>query len=499
MSDILTKIKSTADILGGTVFFANELGQDPEFEGAELLPNGMYIRLEGSDGSVAYVSAHEIDKAIGIIGQMSMSKANQSDVDAIIEMLDEKVSKTEIELLKTDIANKVDDDDFNDLSGKVATKAEKSEVENLSGKVATKAEKSEVISLQSSIDSKASLDEFNLLSENVNSKSAEIVRIKNDIAALQNAMNSVVDSNSIAALQNQINYLNSELNKKLEIDDLSGLKSSVSTLNEYDAELTERISNVETNINKKASTTYVQGQVNELNKAITGISARVDSKADKEIVAKKASKSDLDALTSKVTSLSNEFNDTKNEFENLNNNIYSTITDKVSSEKLDIEINKLETALEGKVEKTEYNSSLNRLSNSIETAETELLNKYNSLASDLDELKCETDNSVLELNSNLTYQHKQIELQNEQIKSLKNTDRNLEEQLKMQWVRVMTPEEYNSLAPINSSNPFAKKPNVIYMLVRYNKPIAIYIGDVLIAEAEKTGSTGFVYTFPIVF
>ena len=62
---------------------------------------------------------------------------------------------------------------------------------------------------------------FNLLSENVNSKSAEIVRIKNDIAALQNAMNSVGDSNSIAALQNQINYLNSELNKKLEIEGVS--------------------------------------------------------------------------------------------------------------------------------------------------------------------------------------------------------------------------------------------------------------------------------------
>jgi hypothetical protein len=123
MSDILTKIKSTADILGGTVFFANEQGTDPENEGVELLPNGMYIRLDGSDGSVAYISAHEIDKAIGIIGQMSMSKASQSDIDAIIEMLDEKVSKTELEILRTDIADKVNDDDFNNLAGIVANKA----------------------------------------------------------------------------------------------------------------------------------------------------------------------------------------------------------------------------------------------------------------------------------------------------------------------------------------------------------------------------------------
>ena len=63
----------------------------------------------------------------------------------------------------------------------------------------------------------------------------------------------------------------------------------------------------------------------------------------------------------------------------------------------------------------------------------------------------------------------------------------------------MTPEEYNSLAPINENNPFAKQPNVVYMLVRYNKPIAIYIGDILIAKAEQKGSVGFTYTFPIVF
>ena len=53
MSEILTKIQSTADILGGAVFFANENGQDPEYPGVELVPNGMYIRLEGSDGSIS--------------------------------------------------------------------------------------------------------------------------------------------------------------------------------------------------------------------------------------------------------------------------------------------------------------------------------------------------------------------------------------------------------------------------------------------------------------
>jgi hypothetical protein len=69
----------------------------------------------------------------------------------------------------------------------------------------------------------------------------------------------------------------------------------------------------------------------------------------------------------------------------------------------------------------------------------------------------------------------------------------------------MTPDEYNRL-PIKptysdgSKNPNALQPNVIYFLVKYNKPYALYIGSTLIAKTEeKIGSQGFTYTFPIVF
>lgn len=499
MSDILTKIKSTADILGGTVFFANEQGTDPENEGVELLPNGMYIRLDGSDGSVAYISAHEIDKAIGIIGQMSMSKASQSDVDSIIEMLDEKVSKTELEILRTDIADKVNDDDFNDLAGIVANKAERSDVETLVSQVINKAEKTEVETLKNRVNSKVSTEEFNTLSESVNSKTLEIENIKADIVALQSAMNSVSDSNSITALQNQINYLNSELNKKLTVSDLSGVNASIINLSDADSELNERLSNVETNLNKKASTVYVQGQVNELNNAITGISARVDSKADKETVAKKASKSDLETLTAKVTKLSNEFNNTKNEFESLNNNIYNDLAEKASVENLTSEVSRLEGILNTKSNIADIESEVNAIDSRIETLEENTGNSINDLYSKIDEIECETTNSLNEFNSNLTYQTRKIEEHSKDINNLKRTDTDLENKLKKQWVRVMTPEEYNSLAPVNENNPYAKQPNVVYMLVRYNKPIAIYVGDICIAKAEQRGSTGFAYTFPITF
>ena len=114
MSDILTKIKSTADILGGSVFFANADGFDPEYpENGDLLPNGMYIRLEGSDGSVAYISAYEIDKSLEIIDQMTKGKANQADVDAIIETLNDKVSKTDIELFQSELDSKASQESLN--------------------------------------------------------------------------------------------------------------------------------------------------------------------------------------------------------------------------------------------------------------------------------------------------------------------------------------------------------------------------------------------------
>ena len=40
-------------------YFATEEGKDPEFlENGDLLANGMYIRLNGSDGSVAYITTY---------------------------------------------------------------------------------------------------------------------------------------------------------------------------------------------------------------------------------------------------------------------------------------------------------------------------------------------------------------------------------------------------------------------------------------------------------
>ena len=142
-NDILTKIRSTADILGGTVFFATDNGTDPEYPMNEgLLAKGMYIRLEGSDGSVAYISAFEIDKAIGIIAGVTRTKAEQSDIDTLHELLVNKVSKTEFDLLQNEVNNKASKADVDNLLDTFNDKANTDEIEALSKKINTKADQS---------------------------------------------------------------------------------------------------------------------------------------------------------------------------------------------------------------------------------------------------------------------------------------------------------------------------------------------------------------------
>ena len=126
------KLKATADILGGSVFFANDAGFDPEYpNNGDLLPNGMYIRLEGSDNSIAYISAYELDKALGIIGDMSMSKASQADVDALEAAIEDKVSSSDFELLQGDVENKASKADLDNALDAFNGKASQEQVDSI--------------------------------------------------------------------------------------------------------------------------------------------------------------------------------------------------------------------------------------------------------------------------------------------------------------------------------------------------------------------------------
>ena len=162
-----------------------------------------------------------------------------------------------------------------------------------------------MIELKELVEKKAEQSYVNELVSNIESKAniATVTKLQNDVQALHNTLNSLSDSATITAINNQINYLNTEIQRRLTIDDLNSIVSNTTDIsNRVDANAS-RIDNIETNLSNKASVTYVQRNVNELNNVITNVAAAVKTKADKSDVMRKASQSDLNALVKDVNEL----------------------------------------------------------------------------------------------------------------------------------------------------------------------------------------------------
>lgn len=499
------KLKATADILGGSIFYANDAGFDPEYpNNGDLLPNGMYIRLEGSDGSIAYISAYELDKALGIIGEMSMSKASKADLDALEDSLENKVSTTDFELLQGDVENKASKAELDDALDAFNGKASQEQVDEIITALNEKASQEYAEQLQAAIEAKADATEFETLSATVENKAnkATVDELKADVQALQQTVSLLTNSDSIVAINNQIAYLNTEIQRRLTVDDLSTLNTNVANLNNSNAGLTERVENVEVNLNKKATTTYVQGQVTELNTAITGLATRVDTKADKSDLTGKANKSDLDQIVKKVNTIGASVSDLEIEVDDNYKELTAALNKKAVKADIDTAIESLNETIASKVDKTSFNTEINRINNNYNNLETTLRNDLNDVAGDFEEFECNTNATLTELRTTINTQNRTITNQGTQLTKLQESSQNYNEKLKQNWVRVLTTNEYKALrtAPEGASyNNRYKYPNVVYMVVDFNKPKAIYIGDILVAQAEQKGSIGFAYTFPIVF
>ena len=514
MSDTLTQLTNTVNnavesscIAGGSVIKATIDGLDPDYlNNGGLLPNGLYIRIDTNDNEHIYISAFEIDKAIGIIGDMSVGKANATDLEVLAAEVEHKANDMDLELVQTELATKANKSRDDSLADSIKDKATKSELEALQVSVQGKADQLTVDNLVSSIETLMQDDRLDSALQELDTKadSSEVAKIKTDLEALKTTLGSVSDASTITAIQNQIEYLNTELHKKLEIDDIQPTKNSVSELNSKTVDLLERMVAVEGATKTKASTIYVQSQVNELNGAITALAGKVDTKADKTELATKADKTALHSLSERLNTITNETNDRLDRVENGYDGINDIINDKVSMT-VNTALTDINRSVSQKADKTSVIESVNTLTNRITNAEKTHRTDIGQVRSDLDTLGCDLTNNIAELQATVSTQTKQIANQTSQINKLQETDSKYAEQLKTEWVRVMTPEEYKRLAPIGDKfsdgtlNPYAKQANVIYMLVRYNKPISVYIGDVLIAQAEVKGSQGFAYTFPITF
>ena len=505
MSTDIIKLKSTADILGGNIFFATEAGTDPEHsQNGGLLPNGMYIRLEGSDGSLAYVSAYELDKALEVINDLSTNKADQSDVDVLQSLLESKASDADLELLQNEVSTKASKAELDEAVASVSDKVDQSTIDSLIEQLNAKADDSTVNLLSAALATKADKEVVDLLVTNVNTKADadDVTEMLADLNALKETVQLLSNTDAIAAINTQIANLTAEIAKKIELSTIQPTINNVNSLTELTTILNERVELVEDKLTKKATTTYVQGQVNEINSTVSSLAKQVATKADKNDVAIKANKTDYDNLVKKVTAINSSLSDIESTVNSKVDEFTTNLNKKADATYVNTKVDEFTTNLNSKVDRNTFNTAINELTNDLREVESNSTQMSQSVNSAIEELECEVNNTLAEFRASVNNQSKTITNQGTQITKLQESSSTYAEQLKQTWVRVLSSNEYKKLTTPPEGvpyNPRYKYPNTVYLVVDFNKPKAIYIGDIMVAKSEQGGSVGFAYTFPIIF
>lgn len=496
---ILLKLNATADILGGEIFFSDENGCDPIYENNGLEPNSMYIRLVGSDESVAYISAFEIDNILS-----SIKSLNEKAV-TLQTLLDDKASNTELKLLKSDLDTKADLTRVTAIENDFNNKADKTDVDLLIETINSKGDKSIVDKLVEDIKLKGNQSDISRLFQEINEKAsiAEVNSIKKDITTLQSIVNSITDKGTIESLSKQIAALENKLAVKLSNDDLSGIHYSITNIKNDISSINKQIATNKEDISKKAAKTELETKFNVLKSILNNLHNNIESKANMSDVALKANLSDVTALTDKITSLNKVINDIKCSDETVYNELYNKLNSKADKKYTYDFIDTISESVKNKVDLDTYNSDTNNITKRLTNIETKWVEEYENIKKEIDEIECEVKNSLATLQAKDTDINKQLSNQNKIIDLLKTTTNQHTELLKYPCVRVLTTNEYKRLRDYDPDltyySSYYKYPNIIYFIVDYNKPKALYIGNIQIAKAEQRGSIGFDYTFPISF
>ena len=149
-----------------------------------------------------------------------------------------------------------------------------------------------------------------------------------------------------------------------------------------------------------------------------------------------------------------------------------------------------------------FNKDIQELNNKLNDVKYSADANIDTLYDLIYDVRQKTNVQLAELNVSSSGHKLQLTEQDKKIKNLEETAVNHTEQLKQSWVRIMSTKEYNKLVTPPDNAPYNERykyPNTLYFIVDYNKPKAVYIGDILIAKAEGKGPNGFAYNFPISF
>lgn len=440
-----------------TMFKTNDNGKDPEYTEIEgLRPNAIYIRFifEGS-GQPMYISCWLLQSEIERLDTIVASKSSQAELDSLKVIVEQKASLLQLALLQEEIDNKIDKSQLVEIQTLIDKKANKDDLSKLESTLYDKADKKDVIILQNDVDElKETLGDF--VGEDI------ITDIANDIDSLYAGLET-------KANKEDINNISVELSKKASQESLDALEEKVDAIKETNIdevlsdinELNKTISGLENkvttnteSIKKKADLTYVETVDNELKKLTTKLDVVVETKADKTELASKANYTDLVAIQNLVIGTNETVKGLKISVNNKADKTYVDRQDQDVRNDMQHKINELQL-----VHKNDINSSKSQIS-------------------DIEKIIGIDDPSVKN-----AYRKTSI------------TDK-LEETYDMaskEWIQILTPEQYKRI-PASRIDP-AK----LYMCVKYNKPYALYIGSVLIAERSSSTVTGFAYPFPLTF
>jgi hypothetical protein len=481
----------TTGVQSGVVIKTTSEGVDPDFSNVTgLLSDCQYLRLKNADNTYVYVPLNEID----ILRSEIESKASTIDVELMQSDIDDKATKSQLEAVKN-IAetNVVDEETINSILSSIDNKAEKSVVEGIAAELLTKADTTDVESLAEIVEGKAS--------------QTSVDNLITDLNTLKTALGGVTDENVVAAIERQINYLNNEINKRLTIDDILPINSSVSNISSIISTLDSKVTEVESRLEDTPTiggVSAIRTDVDELMDIVNKLESKISTKADSTALAAKASHNELLKVAQRVSTLSNTINDKFTELTDAVNDTNKSLSYKVGIAAHTLAVNEINEKLDLKSDKKIVSAQIQQIETDLKTLKRNLEGLEDSMPIDfqpqMDAIKSKVDSTNTKLRE-VTDTTKTL---TNTVGKLNNWKEETAKNLKSQWVRVLSSKEYKNLRPagentLDNYNPRYRYPNTVYLVVDFNRPKAIYIGDILIAKSEINGSIGFAYTFPISF
>lgn len=509
-NNTLLKLHATADILGGEIFFTDNNGNDPDnidsngnIVPTNLVPNCLYIRLKGDDGSIAYISGYDLNDKIKSIE--SSVKTNKSDIETIQSELDNKATKQDISNIEASIESLPN---LSNIEAKLEAKANKTDLYKLEDKINNNKIDDVIAVTNRKLESKADISKIAEIETILADNQPNIDKIDNiltDISNIQNVINTLtgIDTGSIQSLQAQINAIKASISKLISIDVLTDLKNNLeSFVIHRDEDLSARLDVVEMNLNNKASSVYVQNKVTDLNNKISDLLSIVDNKANKYDVSLKANKSDVETLSKRFISLNTKVSDIETNTDNLNQ-LVPEIENKADKSFVEDNLVAIKNELREIPSKAAFDATNSSINYKISTLENKHDNDVLNITNNINTKYCELENNIDNIQSTLNSINRLINANSADIDSLQDKIQDNTDKLKYPWVRVLSTNEYKRLRlvpdGVNYYSPYYIYPNIIYFVVDFNRPKAVYIGNIQIAKAELTGSVGFAYTFPISF